>query len=260
MHFQDIYPPNNWLKITPTNFLSDMELDYVLTLTIENLSIMRARPLMGRARTQVGVLNAENNSLNCHGGKFYDGDVKPLLSLPGNDNVMIISPQKSIYLEDIQPCRHSPYNEEIVKFVEREYLTKCSKPCKPKYLYYICNGLALSKVVKQLDYCLTDEETKCLQDLVIEAKENMVEQPCTKVSYLDHNSRFFTVNKQHIIYRMNFVNPHKMTVYKEFLIFDLVGMVSAIGGTMGLCIGLSFTELLSLLLRLVEKVWTHTRN
>ena len=92
------------------------------------------------------------------------------------------------------------------------------------------------------------------------AKENMAEQPCTKVSYLDHNSRFFTVNKQHIIYRMNFVNPHKMTVYKEFLIFDLVGMVSAIGGTMGLCIGLSFTELLSLLLRLVEKVWTHTRN
>ena len=76
MHFQDIYPPNNWLKITPTNFLPDMELDYVLTLTIENLSIMRARPLMGRARTQVGVtLNAENNSLNCHGGKFPEKQI-----------------------------------------------------------------------------------------------------------------------------------------------------------------------------------------
>ena len=59
---------------------------------------------------------------------------------------------------------------------------------------------------------------------------------------------------------MNFVNPHKVTVYKEFLIFDIVGMVSAIGGTMGLCIGLSFTELASLLLRLAEKAWTHTRN
>ena len=140
----------------------------VLTLTIENPRILRPRPFKGRAQTQVGVtLNAENNSLNCHGGKFYDGDVKPLLSLPGNDNVMIISPQKSIYLEDIQPCRHSPYNEEIVKFVEREYVTKCSKPCKPKYLYYICNGLVLSKIVKQLDYCSTDEETKCLYYYIV---------------------------------------------------------------------------------------------
>ena len=59
---------------------------------------------------------------------------------------------------------------------------------------------------------------------------------------------------------MNFVNPHKVTVYKEFLIFDLVGMVSAIGGTMGLCIGLSFTELAGALLRLWEKAWTQSTN
>ena len=119
MHFHDTYPPNNWLKITPTNFLPDMELDYLLTLTIENPRIMWPRPFQGRAQTQVGVtLNAENNSLNCHGGKFYDGDVKPLLSLPGNDNVMIISPQKSIYLEDIQPQQqHRYWGQHSSKYV-----------------------------------------------------------------------------------------------------------------------------------------------
>ena len=136
-----------------------------MTLTIENPRILRPRPFKGRAQTQVGVtLNAENNSLNCHGGKFYDGDVKPLLSLPGNDKVTIIS------IEIFLPGRYSAlqtYNEEIVKFVEREYLTKCSKPCKPKYLYYIYNGLALSKIVKQLDYCSTDGETKCLYYYIV---------------------------------------------------------------------------------------------
>ena len=74
----------------------------VLTLTIENPRILRPRPFKGRAQTQVGVtLNAENNSLNCHGGKFYDGDVKPLLSLPGNDKVTIIS------IEIFLPGRYS---------------------------------------------------------------------------------------------------------------------------------------------------------
>ena len=39
---------------------------------------------------------------------------------------------------------------------------------------------------------------------------------------------------------------------EEYLIFDLVAMVSAIGGTLGLCIGFSFTDVISSALKFME--------
>ena len=43
-----------------------------------------------------------------------------------------------------------------------------------------------------------------------------------------------------------------VTVKEEYLIYDAVAMISAIGGTMGLCIGFSFTEVANFLLRSLE--------
>ena len=44
-----------------------------------------------------------------------------------------------------------------------------------------------------------------------------------------------------------------VSVEEEYLIYDFVAMISAIGGTMGLCIGFSFTEVANFLLRSLEK-------
>ena len=38
------------------------------------------------------------------------------------------------------------------------------------------------------------------------------------------------------------MDPPRVRVMEEYLIFDLVAFISSIGGTMGLCIGISFKE------------------
>ena len=43
-----------------------------------------------------------------------------------------------------------------------------------------------------------------------------------------------------------------MQVREQFVIFDAVAMVSAIGGTLGLCIGFSFSDLASFLFKMIE--------
>ena len=43
-----------------------------------------------------------------------------------------------------------------------------------------------------------------------------------------------------------------VTVKEEYVIYDAVAMISAIGGTMGLCIGFSFSDFSSLLIRCIE--------
>ena len=51
---------------------------------------------------------------------------------------------------------------------------------------------------------------------------------------------------------MQLVAPPLMTVKEEYVIYDAVAMISAIGGTMGLCIGFSFSDCSSLLIRCLE--------
>ena len=42
------------------------------------------------------------------------------------------------------------------------------------------------------------------------------------------------------MYQVVFVAPQMVQVKEEYFIYDWIAMVSATGGTMGLCIGLSF--------------------
>ena len=59
-------------------------------------------------------------------------------------------------------------------------------------------------------------------------------------------SAFFTIR---------FSDPPRVTVKEEYLIYDMVSMISAIGGTMGLCIGLSFLDIYSISLGLVQNLY-----
>ena len=45
----------------------------------------------------------------------------------------------------------------------------------------------------------------------------------------------------------------QVSVHVEYLIYDLVAMISAIGGTMGLCIGFSFFDFCCFILSFLEK-------
>ena len=54
-------------------------------------------------------------------------------------------------------------------------------------------------------------------------------------------------------------SPKMVTVHEEYLIYDLVSMIGAVGGTMGLCIGFSFDDFCSLILRYLELGYSKLR-
>ena len=55
--------------------------------------------------------------------------------------------------------------------------------------------------------------------------------------------------------------PPRVKTYEEYLVYDMIAMISAIGGTMGLCIGFSFTDFARTTLKLIEKAIYHiSRN
>ena len=59
-------------------------------------------------------------------------------------------------------------------------------------------------------------------------------------------------------FAMSFGNP-KVKVYVEYIVYDFVATISAIGGTMGLCIGFSFTGVASSLFEWAARLQKQVR-
>ena len=98
-----------------------------------------------------------------------------------------------------------------------------------------------------------------LVQVISRVKDSMIVQPCTKLSYLVKNTPYYSEEGNIVIYRMNFDASGKVKVSKEYLVCDLIGMIGAIGGTLGLCIGFSFSEMASTIIKIIGHAY-HRRN
>ena len=92
-----------------------------------------------------------------------------------------------------------------------------------------------------LPLCKNATERKCFTDAKRLAKEDdIIRKPCTKLQYGVTLSTW-DVLPNIVYYHFSFADP-RVIVKEEYLIYDLLAVVSSIGGVMGLCIGFSFAN------------------
>ena len=48
------------------------------------------------------------------------------------------------------------------------------------------------------------------------------------------------------------ISSNSMTLYVEYFIYDAISMVGSVGGTLGMCIGFSFTGMITILINLIQ--------
>ena len=200
-------------------------------------------------------LSTKNNSIPCGDSSYFDGAVEIAVVDIGSHLSITIHPEKYIYHEDKIVCRKNSYLEEIIAIVEKEIISICKKPCRPDsdQMWASCWGLYLSEEISQLPLCKAKDDVKCFIDVVNKAKEKVEEQPCTKLQYrIDTASWKETENEAAI--EIQYVIPRKVTVHEKYLLYDLVATIGAIGGTLGLCIGISLKDVAGILLRSMEKL------
>ena len=77
-------------------------------------------------------------------------------------------------------------------------------------------------------------------------------KPCTKLQYPKESQHKVSNPNFRAEFALSFGKPALVAVKEEYLIYDLVSMIGAIGGTLGLCIGFSFVEVCRSLLRIIE--------
>ena len=55
-------------------------------------------------------------------------------------------------------------------------------------------------------------------------------------------------------FRYKFSPHNSTTIYEEYLVYDSISMIGSVGGTLGMCIGFSFTGLISPLINLLQQL------
>ena len=227
-----------YFKITPLNFqLANLQIKYIFEASHDyNNSIS----LIGFALTTL------NNSY-C-GVEVRDGEEQNAFTKLGHYNLILLKPQKHIYLKDHETCRETPFNALLYKDILKTLKEICDAPCRiPNY--WMCSYF---EIVAGLPICKNTDEKQCYINALNYAKKNIPLKPCTSLGYEGKNTLWPHSKKNEAMVKVIFESPPKVKVKEEFLIFDMVAMISAIGGTMGLCVGFSFREIFGYLYQWIE--------
>ena len=167
----------------------------------------------------------------------------------GERKTVFILPEKYVLLKS-QGCREKSRNEILLQRIADFMSETCDRPCKLK----INLGKGLNKFLDHLPYCETDQEANCYVDMFVKARKlGVTRKPCVKLQYKAETTTETVADEKVAEYKLTFSDPPKVTVREEYLIFDGITMISAIGGTLGLCIGFSFYQLVSFFFNWFEK-------
>ena len=85
-------------------------------------------------------------------------------------------------------------------------------------------------------------------------ESNIQLKPCTRVDYktIKSTQKLPELYGNMAFFSLAYPEPPVIKVHEEYLLYDMVAMISAIGGTMGLCIGISFYNISGILLSWIE--------
>ena len=253
------YP--NLFKITPNVTILPSTIvewrdsvGFSLRLSFTNPNIMNGKEF-GLA------LSTENNTASCQ-GRHYDGDVDWVREKWAKSyiNKLTYFTRKYSYLPFTNRCRNRPYTEILIENMNKNINKRCTLPCKPDESFENCPALRTSKFIDRLPVC---QNRSCFDKAFDDTLKllSVYSGPCTKFQYEMTSKKQEIVKHKDIMQFQIMFWPPRVKTYEEYLVYDMIAMISAIGGTMGLCIGFSFTDFARITLKLIEKAIYHiSRN
>ena len=162
---------------------------------------------------------------------------------PGDRTIIELNQEKSLYLNlPNHKCRSQSYFEDLIQKFDSADFSKCPRKCRPTEKDF---GLD-QHLVSHIKECKSELEGNCSRNIMIECEKEIIIKPCKKLFYFGRvmrPSQTKTQNTSHLWY--HFTPPGNLIVHEEYLVFDMISLISSVGGTLGLCIGFSFANLVT---------------
>ena len=247
------YHWNELTRITPSNFPNYPPHKFGILYTFENQEVGQSvsRVVMG--------MSTRNNSYCGYGWDFpNDGKVDKATVKLGKEQFVDVKVEKYLYHPEGAKCkRDQPYNDMVIDKISDEMKRRCSRTCRPQN-FWICNKAKSNDI----PVCKNQTEERCFGQVKDLVKNDIPKSACTKLQYV---RAAFTTDpimshdySKHMKHQAGFVirfpEPPMVTVREEYLIYDMIAMISSIGGTLGICVGISFMEIFSFVLGLYQYI------
>ena len=190
---------------------------------------------------------SETNSIGIGRAYWYEGEELMIFGPVNRRKAIQISEREFNYLEETQGCSNQEsWYECYAKLAEGMSFTNCPSKC---LAHSIRNNGS-----EKMAFCkLNSEEWSCSNNFLRNLRKNVIEngtcpRSCVITNYkgkITHDFAFDHKNTIAISYY--FAPPFISIIYEEYLLFDFLGLISSVGGTLGMFIGFSFIAIISLL-------------
>ena len=121
----------------------------------------------------------------------------------------------------------------------------------------------MSNILPMCDWTTEDFEARnCAKDVLEETwaefkSDPGYKRPCGILEYSGAKvaEQIIKNNKPtQIAFSYEFSPPMMSIVYQEYLLLDMIGLIGSVGGTLGMCIGFSFTGLTDTIFKFMSDV------
>ena len=148
-----------------------------------------------------------------------------------------MQPQMIKYLEQRGKCQKEPYYECIASHVDETEFNNCAKKCIPNPFSNMRKNYATT-------FCKNDTASqRCIfNHILIQGVGSNCKKSCSHVEYFGeavvtapakHQSGYEKWNFYILKYKLT-NQDFGMKLYEEYLIYDFIGMIGSVGGTLGM--------------------------
>ena len=194
---------------------------------------------------------SEENSYGYYQNEWFDGKVFRRTILPGYRVNVVLWQNRYTYLQTDNQCSDKTFVKQLMPHLVRANFSQAPKKCSDHFMFAsvklpLCGwgggqNLTFRNGAKTVIY---GSYRKFI-------KEIGRKRPCHTMDYSGEIlNNYEKYSEQTFVIELTL--PELTTHYTEHLVFDLVGMVGSVGGTLGMCIGFSFSGITSTLLGFIK--------
>ena len=162
-----------------------------------------------------------------------------------------LKPLEYRYLGDDSKCSNESNIALFKSFLRDADFTKCQEKCSP---YHFLNDLMpscgwgddLKKDAFLCSYNIISDNWNAYQI------SHGFKKPCKVLEYQGEQTFEWDNKYNQAVIQYRFSPPMMTNVQQEYLIFDIIGMIGSVGGTLGMCIGFSFSGVTTFILDFIQ--------
>ena len=163
-----------------------------------------------------------------------------------------IQPSEKRYLNFDNQCSYTSHLHKWMPNIPTFNFTKCPKKCSPTtfftHLLSLCGWM--EQMEPRVNTCARNTLRWYLRKFTADIG---YKRPCNILEYQGYKTyEEKKANNKIVTLEYSFAPPFLTSVQQEYLIFDVTGMIGSVGGTLGMCIGFSFSGVTTAVLDFIK--------